>query len=128
MKLVTWLAIAGVVVAFVLLKRLTQVTPAAAREWLKQGALVIDVRSEGEFRERHLPGAINIPLGRLREEIARRAPDKGQPLLLHCLSGTRSGMGKGVLKQMGYSNVFNLGSYGRAEKILGTPAEVRAGD
>ena len=79
---------------------------------------MIDVRSESEFQERHLPGAINIPLNRLGEEIARRAPNKEQPLLLHCLSGTRSGMGTSALKRMGYQNVFNLGSYGRAEKIL----------
>ena len=79
---------------------------------------MIDVRSESEFQERHLPGAINIPLNRLSEEIARHAPTKEQPLLLHCLSGTRSGMGTSALKKMGYQNVFNLGSYGRAEKIL----------
>ena len=102
MNLVTWIVIVGAVVAFLLLKRLSLVTPAAAREWLNKGALVIDVRSEGEFQERHLPGAINIPLGRLGDEIARRAPDKEQAILLHCLSGTRSGMAKARLKQMGY--------------------------
>ena len=111
--------LAGVVVAFLLLKRLTLVRPATARECLKKGALVIDVRGQGEFQERHLPAAINIPLGQLREEIARRAPDKAQPLLLHCLSGVRSGMGKSVLQKLGYHSVFNLGSYRRAEKILG---------
>ena len=118
MNLVTWIVVVGAVAAFLLLKRLMLVTPAAAREWLNKGALVIDVRSEGEFQERHLPGAINIPLGRLREGIAHRAPDKEQPLLLHCLSGGRSGMGRRMLKQAGYRHVFNLGSYGRAEKIL----------
>jgi len=125
MNWVTWIAVLGAVAAFLLLKRLTLVTQAAAREWLNKGALVIDVRSDGEFQERHLPGAINIPLGQLRDEIARHAPDKAQPLLLHCLSGTRSGLGKGMLRRMGYRNVFNLGSYGRAEKILGAPAKVR---
>jgi phage shock protein E len=123
MNLVTWIVIAGAVVAFLLLKRLSLVTPAAAREWLNQGALVIDVRSEGEFQERHLPGAINLPLGRLGDEIARRAPDKERALLLHCLSGTRSGMAKARLKQLGYRHVFNLGSYGRAEKIIGAHGE-----
>ena len=53
-------------------------------------ALVIDVRTEAEFREQHLPGALNIPLDRLSEEIARHAPDKSKPLLLHCRSGARS--------------------------------------
>ena len=121
MNLVTWIVIVGAVVAFLLLKRLSLVTTATAREWLNKGALVVDVRSEGEFQERHLPGAINIPLGRLADEIARRAPDKEQAILLHCLSGTRSGMAKARLKQMGYRKVFNLGSYGRAAGILGSP-------
>jgi phage shock protein E len=119
MTLVTWIVIVGAVAAFLLVKRLTQVNPAAAREWLNKGALVIDVRSKGEFDERHLPGAINIPLDRLGEDIARYAPNKEQPLLLHCLSGTRSGMGTSTLRKMGYQHVFNLGSYGRAEKIVG---------
>jgi rhodanese-related sulfurtransferase len=123
MNLVTWIVIAGAVVAFLLLKRLTLVTPATAREWLNKGALVIDVRSEGEFQERHLPSAINIPLGRLGDEITRRAPDKEQAILLHCLSGTRSGMAKTMLKKRGYRNVFNLGSYGRAEKFVGQQSQ-----
>ena len=116
----TWIVLAGAVAAFLLLKRLTLVAPATAREWLKKGAIVVDVRSEREFQARHLPGAINIPLDQLRDAIARRAPDKEQPLLLHCLSGTRSGMAKALLKKLGYRNVFNLGSQGRAERIVGT--------
>ena len=114
----TWLILGGAVAGFLLLKRLTLVRPEAARAMLENGARVIDVRSEGEYQERHLPGAVNVPLGRLRDGIARHAPDKEQALLLHCLSGGRSGMGKSMLRKMGYRNAFNLGSYGRAEKIL----------
>jgi phage shock protein E len=120
-NLVTWSVIIGAVVAFLLLKRMSLVSTATAHEWLSKGALIIDVRSEGEFQARHLPGAISIPLGRLGDEIARRAPDKEQAILLHCLSGTRSGMAKAQLKRMGYHNVFNLGSYGRAAGIVGSP-------
>ena len=120
-NLVTWSVIVGAVVVFLLLKRLSLVSAATARDWLNKGALVIDVRSEGEFQQRHLPKAINIPLGRIGDEIARRAPDKEQAILLHCLSGTRSGMAKTMLKRMGYRNVFNLGSYGRAAGIVGSP-------
>lgn len=119
MTVATWIIVGTVIAAFLIFKQSNAVKPATAREGLKKGALVIDVRSESEFQERHLPGAMNIPLNRLGEEIARRAPNKEQALLLHCLSGTRSGMGTSVLKKMGYQNVFNLGSYGRAEKILG---------
>ena len=120
MTVVTWIILAGAVVTFLLVKRLGQATPELARDWVNKGAVVIDVRSEGEYQERHLPGVINIPLDRLSEEISRYATNKDQPILLHCLSGTRSGMGASKLKRMGYSNVSNLGSYGRAEKIIGS--------
>ena len=115
---IPWLVVAGGVAAFLLLKRLAFVSVAAARDWLDKGARVIDVRSEAEFQERHFPAAVNIPLDRLRETVDRQFPDRVQPLLLHCLSGGRSGIGKRMLKQMGYRNVFNLGSYGRAARIL----------
>jgi phage shock protein E len=107
-----------VVLALFLMKRRGQVNPTEAGEWLKKGALVIDVRTEGEFQEGHLPGVINIPLDRLDSEIAKHAPDKEQALLLHCRSGARSGMGASKLKSLGYQHVFNLGSYGQAETIL----------
>ncbi len=118
---VTWIIIIGAILAFLLMKRLTLVSARTARQYLSQGALVIDVRSPEEFQQRHLPGAINIPLSLLGSDIARHAPDKSQPLLLHCLSGGRSGIGKGVLQRLGYQYVFNLGSYSRAQSIL-TPA------
>jgi rhodanese-related sulfurtransferase len=116
---ITWIIIIAVVAAFLIMKRLNQINPETARAWLDKGALVVDVRSEAEYRERHLPKAINIPLNRLSDEIGRYATNKEQPLLLHCASGTRSGMGASTLKRMGYVNVSNLGSYGRAEKLIG---------
>lgn len=119
MTIATWIFIGTVIAAFLIFKQVDAVKPEAAQEWLKKGATVIDVRSEAEFQEKHLPGTINIPLDRLSDEIARVAPNKKQPLLLHCLSGTRSAAGEATLKKMGYRNVFNLGSCGRAEKILG---------
>jgi phage shock protein E len=117
MNLFTWIIIAAIV-AFLLLSRFNRVPPAAVHEWLNNGALVIDVRSPEEFQERHLMGVVNIPLNRLSGEIARHAPDKTQPLLLHCRSGSRSGRGADVLKKMGYQHVVNLGSYSQAERII----------
>jgi phage shock protein E len=118
MKLSTWIILGAAIAAFLIYKRLTLMRPDTALDWLNQGAKIIDVRTEREFQQQHLPGVVNIPLDRLREEIGRVAPSKDQPLLLHCLSGGRSGSGTAMLKEMGYRNVFNLGSYGRAEKIL----------
>lgn len=83
----------------------------------------MDVRNPSEFSSGHVPGAMNVPLGNLSNEAPRRFRDKNQLLLLHCLSGTRSGIARGQLKTMGYNNVFNLGSYRRAEQIVRTNVE-----
>ena len=80
--------------AFFVWKRLSFVSAKVARKQLAEGAVVIDVRSPEEFRSGHVPNAVNIPLGELRESLPRRVKDKSQVRLLHCLSGTRSGMAK----------------------------------
>ncbi len=107
-----------VLLGFFVLKRASFVSAETARQRLRSGALVIDVRSPGEYNSGHLPGALNIPLGELGAGIARQVADKNQVLLLHCLSGGRSAIARHQLQQMGYSHVFNLGSYGRAARIV----------
>ena len=106
-------------VIYLAIKKLSHVGPQKVRECLKAGAKVIDVRSEEEFKQERVPGAVNIPLGRLQQEISRYAPDKEQPVLLHCLSGGRSAIGRAMLRRMGYRHCFNLGSLGRAQKLAG---------
>lgn len=108
----------AVIATFLLLKRRSFVTEATAREHLANGALIIDVRSPEEFRSGKVPGAINIPLGEVRDKISARVKDKSQPLLVHCLSGGRSAIAKQQLKTMGYTKVFNLGSLTRAQHFF----------
>jgi phage shock protein E len=112
------LIIGGVMAALFLLKRMSFVSAEVARQHLQQSALVIDVRSRGEFNSGHLPKAVNLPLDGIEAALPKRVKDKNQVLLLHCLSGTRSGLARQKLKSLGYTNVFNLGSYGRAKSIL----------
>ena len=108
-----------VILGFMLELQAAPVLPEAiARDYLKNGALVIDVRTAGEFQAGHLTNAINIPLNELKETLPRQVSDKGKVLLLHCQSGRRSGQAETQLRTMGYTNAFNLGSYGRAEGIL----------
>lgn len=114
------LIMVAVVAAVFLLKRLGQINAAEARALLQQGAVVIDVRSPGEFASGHLRGAVNIPAGELPDRIGHKVPDKSHPVLLHCLSGTRSGLAARALKSLGYSNVHNLGSLGRARRLVET--------
>jgi phage shock protein E len=119
MNWTTTLIIAAVVAVFFMMKKSGQISAKDALEKLKDGALVIDVRSPGEFNSGHLPNTINIPLDEIETALPRRVKDKNQTLLLHCASGMRSGMAKQKLKSLGYANVFNLGSLARARKIAG---------
>jgi phage shock protein E len=111
--------IAVVIVVVFLLKRSGQISAQEARERLKDGALVIDVRSAGEFKAGHLSSAINIPLDQLEAALPLRVQDKNQVLLLHCQSGIRSGMAQKKLQAMGYAKAFNLGSLSHARDIVG---------
>jgi phage shock protein E len=112
------LVVAAVFVALFLMKRTSFVAEATAKKLLQEGAVVVDVREPNEFASGHVAGAVNIPLGSLRESLPRRFADKNRVLLLHCLSGTRSGIARKQLLALGYANAFNLGSYSRAQRIV----------
>lgn len=112
------LIVAAIVAVVFILKKAGQISPKVAREHLQNGAWVIDVRTANEFNSGHLPQAINIPLDQIETAVPGRVKDRNRVLLLHCLSGTRSGMAKRQLKNLGYPNVFNLGSYNRAKAIV----------
>jgi phage shock protein E len=85
----------------------SQPTPSASSPTV----LWIDVRSEAEFAQGHLPGAILVPHDTIAAKIATLAPDKSQPIQLYCRSGRRSGIAAQVLKDMGYTAVTNAGGY-----------------
>ncbi|NNM88452.1 MAG: rhodanese-like domain-containing protein [Phycisphaerae bacterium] len=120
-RFVNWntiLLAALILAVFLALKRLGLISRRAALQHLQGGAVVVDVRSNREFQSHHLPAAVNVPLDQLHHLAPRQFPDHSRVLLLHCLSGTRSSLARRTLRQMGYSNVYNLGSYGRARRII----------
>lgn len=91
-----------------------QVTLDEAQQLLDQGAIFVDVRSEQEFAQGHLPNAINIPLDEVGQhvEVFRQ-----KPALLYCQSGTRSQSAISQLKRHGLSQVHNLGAMDRWKEI-----------
>ena len=113
--------VGAVIVAMILMKRISSASPEMLRKHLAEGALVIDVRSPEEFRRDHVPGALNIPLHELGDQVPQQVPDKDKVLLLHCLSGMRSLNGLRQLQRLGYKHVFNLGSLARAKQIVNAP-------
>ena len=123
MNWAAFLIISVIVAVPLMLKKASQISVAEGLAHLKSGALVIDVRSPGEFGPGYLPRAVNIPLDEIENFLPKCVKDKNRVLLLHCQSGMRSGIARRKLKSMGYSNAFNLGSYRRAEAILKTASE-----
>ena len=118
MNWITILIVVAAIALFLMVSKAGQISAKDAIGYLKNGALVIDVRTAGEFNSGHLTNAINIPLDQIATAVPERVKDKSQVLLLHCASGMRNGMAQKKLNSLGYTNAFNLGSYGRAKSIL----------
>ena len=83
-------------------------TPQEAKEHLQKvkGVRVVDVRTEGEFRQGHLPDAVNVPLNEFDKFLTRY--EKEEPVLFYCRSGNRSGTALYQAKQRGYQQVFHI--------------------
>lgn len=72
------------------------------------GAILLDVRTPQEYREGHIPGSKNVPLQQL-DNIRSVVENKDTVLFVYCYSGARSRQATGMLRQMGYANVNNIG-------------------
>lgn len=85
---------------------------------LQAGAVLIDVRTPGEFAGGSIEGALNIPYDRIAQAIGQHTTDKSKSIIVFCHSGARSGAAKKALERAGYTNVINGGSLGRMRSIL----------
>lgn len=94
---------------------------AFAAEQVAAKPLLIDVRTEAEWQQGHLDGAIRLPYEKIGDLIAQTSPDKKTEIRLYCRTGRRSGIALDTLKKLGYENVRNDGSIENASKTLNTP-------
>lgn len=81
-----------------------------AREKIKQGALVIDVRTPGEYQGGHYEGAINIPVQDLEARLGE-LKDKSRAIVVYCASGMRSASATKILIHAGFADVTNAGGW-----------------
>ena len=77
---------------------------------INDGAIILDVRTKGEFGGGHIKGSVNIAVDQLKINL-HRLNDKNKPIITCCASGMRSATAKNILKSNGYSNVHNGGSW-----------------
>ena len=93
------------------LKKLFGLGPAVNyAELVNEGAIILDVRSKGEFAGGHIKGAVNISVDTLRNNLDK-LKDKNKPIITCCASGMRSSSAKSILKSNGYSDVHNGGAW-----------------
>jgi len=79
-------------------------------QMIKNGAVILDVRSKGEFESGHIKGSVNIPVDQLRNNL-NKLKDKNKAIITCCASGMRSASAKGILKSEGYLEVHNGGGW-----------------
>ncbi len=103
--------IAGFALAWMMFRlwmRRGRVRPREARELVRAGALLVDVRSPQEFAQGHIEGAQNMPLQRLSQDLEASAA-RGRPIVVYCRSGMRSRLAAQRLRQAGFAQVHDLG-------------------
>ncbi len=91
------------------LKKLFGGTTVDFKELVNNGAVIIDVRSPGEYKSGHIKGSKNFPLDNIRNKV-NDLKKLNKPVITVCRSGARSGMAKGILKSAGIE-VYNGGPW-----------------
>ncbi|SDF80567.1 rhodanese-like domain-containing protein [Sporolituus thermophilus] len=83
------------------------VTPEEAlNAWQGKSAVILDVRTPDEFAQGHIPGAVLIPLDQLDKRLDEVPKDK--KVLVICRSGNRSSQATKLLRNNGFTNVYNV--------------------
>jgi phage shock protein E len=84
---------------------------------VKDGAIIVDVRSKEEYDGGHIKDSINIPVDALANNL-NKLKDKNKTIITCCASGMRSAVAKNTLKSNGYVQVYNGGGWSGLERKL----------
>ena len=79
------------------------------RALVQNGARIVDVRTESEYKQGHIKGSVNIPLASLAQQVHRI--NKQKPVITCCASGMRSAQARNQLMSMGFNEVYNGGGW-----------------
>ena len=84
----------------------------------EEDCIILDVRTQEEYDQGHIPGAILIPDTEIEAQAQEALPDKDQMILVYCRSGRRSKLAAEILVELGYTNIREFGG------IIDWPYEV----
>lgn len=83
---------------------------------VKEGAVIVDVRTKGEFQAGHIKGSRNIPLDSVKTQV-QQLKKSGKPVITVCQSGNRSAMAKSIFSSAGIE-VYNGGAWTSLKRQL----------
>ena len=88
-----------------------QITQEEAKQIMDttNGYILLDTRTQEEYDQSHIPGALLIPHTEIAQRAEEALPDKDQVILVYCRSGNRSKQASEVLVELGYTNVKEFG-------------------
>ncbi|NNN43996.1 MULTISPECIES: rhodanese-like domain-containing protein [unclassified Vibrio] len=114
--LLAWI---GPILSLILLPTTAFSSPRAEIAWLMitEGAVLIDVRTEQEFKQEHLESALNIPLNEIISS-GRIQFTKDQPIVLYCRTGNRSNIAKQQLIKQGFTRIHNAGGLNEIRQLI----------
>lgn len=89
----------------------------AKEKIINENAILLDVRTEEEYNEEHIDGAILLPLDSInKENIEKIINDKEQVIIVYCRSGNRSSQALLLIEELGYNEVYDLGAMSNWEE------------
>jgi len=95
---------------FEAIKKLLGIKTIDYAQLVTEGAIILDVRTKGEYGSGHIKGSVNIPVDQLGKNL-QKFKDKKRTIITCCESGMRSASAKGILKSNGFLNVYNGGRW-----------------
>lgn len=89
----------------------TKIKPEEAKKRLEneKGIILLDVRTQEEYTEKHIPDSLLIPVEEIEKEALTKLTDKNVIIFVYCRSGRRSAIASEALAKMGYARVYDLG-------------------
>ncbi|HZM19000.1 MAG TPA: molybdopterin-synthase adenylyltransferase MoeB [Gaiellaceae bacterium] len=97
-----------------------EIGPREARE---TGALLVDVRSDEEWKVSHIPGALHVPMSQVEERLPELVPDRSRPIITYCAVGARSYRILPTLDALGYEDAISMAGGIVAWRELGFPVD-----
>ena len=107
-----WIILAVAAVALFAIKLVAKPNSAEkeiAKQKIKSGALVVDVRTADEYAGGHYENATNIPVQELAGRLGELGKDTNKMIVVYCAAGVRASQAKAILLKAGFKDVTNAG-------------------